>query len=94
MHIRFDKVDGFIILHYGTRYLVLFGNKRYDFICNRIRNIKRVKSNVTYVISHNYAKLIHAIPCFLQKLWHFIMLYYSLSQFLIKIKITTAVTCS
>ena len=57
MHIRFDKVDEFIILHYGTRYLVLFGNERYDFSCNKIRYITGVKSNVTYVISHNYAKI-------------------------------------
>ena len=30
MRIRPDKVDGFIRVYYGTRYLVLFGTKKYD----------------------------------------------------------------
>ena len=30
--IRFDKVDGFIRVYGGTRYLVLFGDKKYVFI--------------------------------------------------------------
>ena len=28
MHIRFDKVNGFIRVYDGTRYLVLFGDKK------------------------------------------------------------------
>ena len=31
-HIRFNKIDGFIIVFDGTRYLVLFGSEKYDFI--------------------------------------------------------------
>ena len=56
LSIRFDKIDGFIRVYYGTRYLVLFGNKKYDFIYNN-RYLKNVKSGITYIISHNYAKI-------------------------------------
>ena len=31
-HIRFDKVDGFTRVYDGTRYLVLFGGEKYNFI--------------------------------------------------------------
>ena len=34
---RFDKIDGFIIIYYGTRYLTFFGSEKYDTIYNRIR---------------------------------------------------------
>ena len=30
--IRFDKVDRFITVHDGTRYLVLFGPEKYDTV--------------------------------------------------------------
>ena len=40
-----------------TRYLVLFGSEKYDLIYNRIRYLVGVKSGITYVISHNYAKI-------------------------------------
>ena len=35
--IRFDKIDGFIRVYDGTRYLVLLGSEKYDSIDNRIR---------------------------------------------------------
>ena len=54
--IRFDKIDGFIKVYDGSRYLVLFGSEKYDFIYNRIRYVISVKSGITCVISHNYAK--------------------------------------
>ena len=57
LRIRFDKIDGFIRVYNGTRYLVLFEGEKYDFIYNRIRYLIGVKSGVTYVISHNYAKI-------------------------------------
>ena len=57
LHIRFNKIDGFIRVCDGTRYLALFGNKKYDFIYNRIRYLIGVKSGITYVISHNYVKI-------------------------------------
>ena len=33
----FDKIDKFIKVYDGTRYLVLFGSEKYDSIFNRIR---------------------------------------------------------
>ena len=32
LRIRFDKIDGFIRVYDGTRYLVLFGSEKYDSI--------------------------------------------------------------
>ena len=40
-----------------TRYLLSFGDENYDFIYNRIRYLERVKIGITYVFSHNYAKI-------------------------------------
>ena len=39
----------------GTRYLVLFGNEKYDSIYDKIRHLMSVKSGTSYIISHNYA---------------------------------------
>ena len=47
----------FISVYDGTRYLVLFGSEKYDFLYNRIRYLIGVKIGITYVISHNYAKI-------------------------------------
>ena len=35
LHIRIDKVDGFIIFYDETRHLVLFASEKYDTICNK-----------------------------------------------------------
>ena len=56
LHIRFNKIDGFIGVYDGTRYLVLFGSEKYDSIYNRIRYFISVKGSITYLISHNCAK--------------------------------------
>ena len=37
LRIRFDKIDRYIRIYDGTRYLVLFGSENFDFIYNRIR---------------------------------------------------------
>ena len=55
--IRFDKANAFDRVYDGTRYFVLFGDEKYGFIYNRIRYLIGVKSGITYVISHNYAKI-------------------------------------
>ena len=34
--IRFDEINGFIRVYDAFRYLVLFGDEKYDFIYNRI----------------------------------------------------------
>ena len=57
MCIRFDKIDGFSRVYDGTRYVVLFGTAKFDFIYNKIRYLAKVKSDITYVISHNYEKI-------------------------------------
>ena len=36
LHIRFNKVYGFIRVYDGTIYLVLFGSEKYDANYNRI----------------------------------------------------------
>ena len=56
--IRFDKVDGFIRVYDGTRYLVLFAPEKYGTIYNRIRYLISHKSGITYVTSHNHARII------------------------------------
>ena len=55
LRIRNDKVDGFIRVYDGTRFSVLFGGEKYDFIRNRVTYLIRVKNGIAYVISHNYA---------------------------------------
>ena len=57
LHLRFDKIDGFIRVHDRTRYLVLFGSEKDDSIDDRIRYLVSVKSDITYIISHNYAAM-------------------------------------
>ena len=57
LRVRFDKGNWFIRIYDGTRYLVLFGAEKYDFIYNSIRYLIGEKSVITYVISHNYAKI-------------------------------------
>ena len=59
-----------------TRYLILFGAEKYDFIYNRIIYLIGVTCGITCVISQNYAKIkvdsYDSLP--LKKCWHFIML--------------------
>ena len=57
LRIRFDKIDGFIRVYNEIRYLVLFGSEKYDSVYSRIRYLISVRSCITYVISHNYAKI-------------------------------------
>ena len=51
MCVRFDKVDGFIKVYDGTRCLVLFSSEK------MMSFTTGVKSGLTYVISHNYARI-------------------------------------
>ena len=57
LRIRFDKIDRFIRVYDRTRYLVLFGSERYDFIYSRIKYLINVKSSITYIIPNNNAKI-------------------------------------
>ena len=56
LRIRLDKVDGLIRIYGETKYLVLLGCEKIDFIYNRIRYLIGVKNGIMYVISHSYAK--------------------------------------
>ena len=57
LRIRFDKVDGFIRVYDETRYLALFGPEEYDTISNRFRYLASLKSGITCITSHNYARI-------------------------------------
>ena len=50
-----DKINGFIRVYDGNKYLILC--EKHDFIYNKIRYLIRVKSGITDVVSHNYAKM-------------------------------------
>ena len=52
LHIKLD-----IRIYDGTRYLVLFGTKKYGYIYSRIIYLISVESGITDIISHNYAKI-------------------------------------
>ena len=54
---RFDKVDGFIRVYDGTKYLVLLGIEKYDAIYNKIRYLISQKSDATNIFFHNYARI-------------------------------------
>ena len=55
--IMFDKVDKFIRDYNGTKYLLSLGSEKYNAIFNRIRYLIMLKSNISYVVSHNYGKI-------------------------------------
>ena len=57
LRIRFDKIDEFIKIYDGTRYLVLFSPERCDPIYDRIRYLVSEKNDITYSISHNFATI-------------------------------------
>ena len=58
LRIRFDKIDGFIKVYHGNRYLVIFDYWFYDKIYNRFRYLISEKSNITNSINHNLARII------------------------------------
>ena len=57
LHIRFEKIDGFIKIYDGTKYLILSGPERYDEIYDWMKYIISEKSDITFSISHNFAKM-------------------------------------
>ena len=57
LRVRYDKAHGFIRGYDGTRYLVLFDIEKSPAIFDRIRYLVGVKIGITYVISHNSAKI-------------------------------------
>ena len=57
LRIRFDKIDRIIRIYDGTRYLTLFGTKRFDAIYDRINYFISLKSSVTYIFSYYFTKI-------------------------------------
>ena len=49
LRIIFHKIDVFISICDGTRYLVLLAPEKYHAICNRVRYLISLKSSITYV---------------------------------------------
>ena len=65
LYIRLDKVDEFIRVYDGNRYLVLFGPEKYDIIDDRIRYLMNQKSyiRVLFLIAMQESKLTHTMFC-------------------------------
>ena len=57
LHIRFDKIDGFIRTYGGTRYLTLFCPEKYNTIYGKIKYLISLKSGITFIFSHYFAKI-------------------------------------
>ena len=57
LHIRFNKKDGFIKVHNGTRCLVLFDYGSFDKICDRIKYLLSGKSGIIDSINHTFVKI-------------------------------------
>ena len=57
MHLRFDKMDEFIIVYDGTRYLTLFSSEIYDAIYDKVRYLKMSKKWHHIYFSHSFAKI-------------------------------------
>ena len=57
LRIRFDKIDGFIGIYDGTRYLVLLDPEKYEAIYNRIRYLISIANGIIYIFSHYHRKI-------------------------------------
>ena len=57
LRIRFDKIDWFIRIYDGTRYLTLFSSEIYIAINDRIRYLISLKSGITYIFPHYFPKV-------------------------------------
>ena len=55
--IRFSKIDGFIKIYDGSKYLVLLGPEKCNAIYDRIRYVISLKSRITYIFSQYFAKI-------------------------------------
>ena len=57
MHIRFDKIHGYIKVYDRIRYLVIFDYLPYDETYNRIRYLLSGNSGITDSINHNFRRI-------------------------------------
>ena len=71
MHVRYDEIDGFIKIHNGIRYLVLFDFGWLDKICSSIKYLLllQIVLQIVLIITLQKSKLIYIILCPLQKYW-------------------------
>ena len=53
----FDKIDGFIKIYDGSKYLILLGPEKNDAIYNKIKYLISLKSSITYIFCHYFAKI-------------------------------------
>ena len=51
-----QKIDSFIKIYDGIRYLMLFASERCNAIYNRISYLISEKSGITYSINHSFAE--------------------------------------
>ena len=56
LRIKFYKIDGFIRIYHGTRYLTLFGSEKNYAIYDKIRYLISLKSCFIYIFSHCFEK--------------------------------------
>ena len=57
LRIRIIKIDGFIKVYDGIRYLVLFGEGIYEKFIDRINYLISKKSSIPDSIYHNFARI-------------------------------------
>ena len=57
MHIRFDKMNRFIKVYDGVRYLLIFDYWLHDEIYNWIRYLISEISGITNSVNHNFARI-------------------------------------
>ena len=58
LRIRFDEIDGFIIILDGkTKHLILFDIGLFDKICDKIKCLISEKSGIKDSINHNFGKI-------------------------------------
>ena len=77
LRIRFDKIDGFIIvLDCKIKHLILFDYGLFNEICDKIKYLISKKGGITNTINHNFGKIrIDSYNSLLiKRYWLFIML--------------------
>ena len=92
MHIRFNKINEFIrVCGNEFRYLLLFDYRLFDKICDKIKYLISEKSGIADSINYNFRKIrvdsYNSLP--IEKILTFHNFIFSLSQLLMRIKITT-----
>ena len=55
--IRFEKIDGFIKIYDGIRYLVILDRNWLDKICDSVKYLISEKGGITDIINHNFARI-------------------------------------